>query len=178
MLKIQHAILFLAMTLVFTGAQCADLAATDTGTADVTLVRGEEEPLRLVHDPLLSQVALSPPAEGAMELTFTYQDPLVYITLEVNGNAITEGDEVDMESAERNNADANIEVEYDTVMYSSATDGAEGYLKYEILYFDDTNGEVRVSFDVLLSPTTDTSAEPINISGYVEGVAGDPVQLD
>lgn len=178
MLKIQHAILFLAMTLVFTGAQCADLAATDTGAADVTLIRGEEEPLRLVHDPLLSDVALSPPAEGVMELTFTYQDPLVYVTLDVNGNAINAGDEIDMESADRNDADANIEVDYDTTMYSSATVGAEGYLKYEILYFDDTNAEVRVSFDVLLPPTTDTSAEPINISGYVEGIAGDPVQLD
>ena len=141
-------------------------------------MRGQEEPLRLVHDPLLSQVALSPPAEGVMELTFTYQDPLVYVTLDVNGNAINEGDEIDMESAERNDADANIEVEYDNVMYSSATNGAEGFLKYEILYFDDANGEVRVSFDVLLSPTTDTGAEPINVSGYVEGVAGDPVQLE
>ena len=88
MKKIILSFLFLNVALVLTGAECADLSAADTGSADVTIVRGEDEPVRLVHDPLLSQVALSPPAEGFMQLTFTYQDPLVYITLDVNGNAL------------------------------------------------------------------------------------------
>jgi len=178
MLCVHPRLFAICAVLLFSGAECADLAATDSGSADVTLVRGAEEPLRLFHDPLESQVALSPPAEGVMELTFTYQDPLVYFTLDVNGNAITEGQEIDMESADRNDADANIEVEFDTVQYSSATGNAEGFLTYDILYFDDVNGEVRVTFDVLLSPTTATDAEPINVSGYIEGVAGDPVNLD
>jgi hypothetical protein len=169
--------LFLNASLMLTGAQCADLAATDTGSADVTIVRGEEEPVRLVHDPLLSQVALSPPAEGFMQLTFTYQDPLVYITLDVNGNALEEGQQVDIPLTELTNEDANIDVEWESVQYSSALDNAEGYLSYEVLYHDDNNGEVRVSFDVLLHPTTATDEEPINISGFVEGVAGDPVNL-
>ena len=37
--------------------------------------------------------------------------------------------------------------------------------------------EKFVPLDVLLHPTTATDAEPINISGFVEGVAGDPVEL-
>lgn len=177
MKNIFRSILFLNAALILTGAQCADLASTDTGNADVTIVRGEDEPVRLVHDPLLSQVALSPPAEGFMQLTFTYQDPLVYITLDVNGNALQEGQQVDLPLAELTNEDANIDVEWEAVQYSSALENAEGYLSYEVLYYDDNNGDVRVSFDVLLHPTTDTSAEPINISGFVEGVAGDPVNL-
>ena len=177
MKKIILSFLFLNVALVLTGAECADLSAADTGSADVTIVRGEDEPVRLVHDPLLSQVALSPPAEGFMQLTFTYQDPLVYITLDVNGNALEAGQQVDLPLTELTNEDANIDVEWEGVQYSSALDSAEGYLSYEVLYHDDSNGEVRAAFDVLLHPTTATDAEPINISGFVEGVAGDPVEL-
>jgi hypothetical protein len=177
MKNILKSFLFLHLTLIISGAQCADLAATDSGSADVTLVRGEEEPLRLVHDPFLSQVALSPPAEGFMELTFTYQDPLVYITMDINGNALTEGQQVELPLTDLTNDDANIDVEWDTTSYSSALTNAEGYLSYEILYYDDTDANVRVTFDVLLHPTTADDAEPINISGFVEGLAGQPSEL-
>jgi hypothetical protein len=177
MKQILKSLLFLNLTLVLGGAECADLAAIDSGSADVTIVRGEEEPLRLIHDPLLSQVALSPPAEGFMELTFTYQDPLVYITMDINGNALTEGQQVDLPLTELTSEDANIDVEWDMTTYSSALTNAEGYLSYEILYYDDTDANVRIAFDVLLHPTTADDAEPINISGFIEGLAGQASDL-
>ena len=70
----------------------------DTGTADVTIEREGEDPLRLVHDPEQSQLSLTPPAEGTVELTFAFQDPAVELRLVVDGNQAAQGDVVELPS--------------------------------------------------------------------------------
>jgi hypothetical protein len=97
--------------------------------------------------------------------------------MDINGNALTEGQQVDLPLTELTSEDANIDVEWDMTTYSSALTNAEGYLSYEILYYDDTDANVRIAFDVLLHPTTADDAEPINISGFIEGLAGQASDL-
>jgi len=150
----------------------------DTGNADVTLTPDGQDPVRLVHDPLLSQVLLTPPAEGVMELTYTYQDPYVPIALTVNGNVLSEGQRLELPLAgEITSEDVAMEIEHDGTSYSSATDDAAGFFQFDTMYFDDNNADIRVTFDVTLQPTTGEGS-PLLASGFIEGVAGDPVYLD
>jgi hypothetical protein len=155
--------------LVFGGANC-DSLALDTGAADVTLTVGEEEPLRLVHDATLSQIALTPPVEGEVELTFAFQDPLVDLTLRVNANEVSEGDRVELPVAPEQ---LFLSVQTDTDEYVS-TDGSSGTVELLILFVDEDAGAAEVNAQIL---TTLVSSDPmsdatVDVDGFVEARVG------
>ena len=145
----------------------------DSGTAEVEIQRGDEEVLVLIHDPTKSQVALTPPVDGEVELAFTYQDPLVSVILRVNGNQVASGERVDLP------ADANtllLSVVFDDAEFVS-TAGASGSVDVETLVIEEEAGsaELRASFDATLVATDPQSDETVQVRGFVEGSVGDPL---
>jgi hypothetical protein len=154
-------------------AACADGGTDfDSGAADITIERDGVEPLRLVHDPELSQVTLTPPTEGIIELVFAYQDPLVTLRLVVNSELVVEGVEVPFPVASPLSPDdVLLTLEIDDVIYTSDDAAATGFVLFDVLEIDEENdyADVIATFDAVLVGTNDS----ITLSGSVEGRVGD-----
>lgn len=156
--------LFPAAILALAG--CAPGAVDDTGAADLTLTAAGGEPLQLIHAPGLSEVRVTPPVDGEVELRFTYNDPLVDVTLRTNANEVSEGEVVALPSEA-----LSLTVVMDDAEYTS-TD-ASGDVELQVLDVDDASGAATVS--ALLDATLRSdAADELVVEGFLEGsVEGD-----
>ena len=144
---------------------CAPGVVEDTGAADLTLT-GAGEPLELIHTPGQSEVRVTPPVDGEVELSFVYNDPLVDVALRTNAHEVSEGETVTLPS------DAlSLTVLFEDVEYTSAA-GA-GSVELQGLEVDDERGAAFVS--ALIDATLASAAgEELLVEGFVEGsVEGD-----
>jgi len=144
----------------------------DEGTADITVEREGEEPLRLVHDPELSQVTLTPPTEGTVELDFTYQDPLVTLRLVVNTEVVDEGEEVALPvTAPRTADDLLLTLEIDDALFTSDDPGAAGSVLFDVLFVDEEAGAADVI--ATIEATLVGAGATVSVSGHVEARVGE-----
>lgn len=151
-------------------AACVPVGGFDSGNAQVQVQRAGES-LDLTHDPTLSQVTLTPPVEGVVELTFAYQDPLVTVTLRLDASQLSEGEAVSLPVAEDT---LFLAVAFDDAEFVSSADGASGTVALEVLNVDDASGsaEVYASFDVTLAASDPASDETVQAQGFLEGSVG------
>jgi len=147
-------------------AACDGGGGFDAGAADVFITHGEDEQ-PLVHDPYYSLVSTTPPVGGVVTVTFSFQDPQVTVEVEVDSNAVSEGQSVSIPSL-----DARLDVELDGVLFSSNAAGASGQLSFDVLQVDEAAdaAEVIVSFDAHL--VTSDGADALDANGSIEGRVG------
>ncbi len=149
----------------------------DSAAADVTLTLGDQTPLRLIHEPGLSEVRLTPPVGGVVELSFTYNDPLVDVTLRTNADEVSEGAIVTLPVEP---SVLSLTVLYDDVEYRSDLSasalidvGASGTIELQALLVDDETGAADVSALIDATLVSSDNAE-LRVEGFVEdGLAGD-----
>ncbi len=132
----------------------------DTGVADVTFQEEGGAAVRLVHSEELSDVSLTPPAEGVVELDYAYQDPGVTLRLRVDSVAVAEGDVVDLPQG-----GVQLTVDYEGVAYSSENAGAGGTVSLDTLQIDADTGTLSATIDATL---TDDEGGTLIVSGSVE----------
>lgn len=155
------------LAAVFVTLGCAPGDFGDDGAADLTLTAGEDTPLQIIHAPGESQVRLTPPVDGEVELSFTYNDPLVDVSLRTNANDVAEGDLVALPSTV-----LALSVLLDDIEYT-AGEGSSGNVELQVLAIDDESGAADVSavIDALL---ISAEGEELVVDGFIEGsVAGD-----
>lgn len=125
------------------------------GAAFITVTTADEE-LNLEHDPLQSQLSLTPPAEGTVQLTFTFQDPAVELRLTVDDALVDEGDTVDLPG--------------DGVVLTLDVDGIDyeataGSVTINVLAIDEEAGTLAASIDADLTAADDAV---VTVVGDVE----------
>jgi hypothetical protein len=136
----------LALALLPLLAACAPGGFEQGESADVTYTRAGEAPLRLVHDPLLSTVTLTPPVASVTEITFRFQDPLVELRLMIDGEPLSEGDTVPLPA---DASELSLTVRWDGVTYGSGP-GSGGEVDLSLLSLDPGAVTVSAIFDALL----------------------------
>jgi hypothetical protein len=168
---VQAVSLFVILGIVAMG--CADGGTGfDTGTADITIEREGEEPLRLVHDPELSQISMTPPTERIVEVVFAYQDPLVTLRLVINGQLVVEGDQISFPVASPLTPDdLLLTIEIDDELFGSDDVNAGGSVFFDVLEIDEDNdyADVIATLDAVLVGTTSN----LTVSGSVEARVGE-----
>lgn len=152
---------------------CTPLDFIDTGAAEVTLTRGDKAPLVLVHDPAESQIALTPPVGGVLELLFQFQDPFVALTLRVDESRVSEGERVTLPSDQET---LFFGVAFDDAEFISTAQGADGFVEITTLQIDEAAGfaELGATFDVALPAADPMLGEVTTASGFVEASVGSP----
>lgn len=153
---------------------CAPLGGLDgfdDGAAEVTLQRGDAEPLQLVHNTALSDLSLTPPVDGIVELSFAFQDPFVTLTLRVDANAFPAGERVPLPTEA---AALRLAIAFDDVSFVSTAPGAQGALELQVLEVGEDSAALSAFLDVDL-PSEDASlVETLAATGFVEASYGDP----
>lgn len=148
---------------------CAPGDFEDGGAADLTLSPADGAPLQIIHSPGLSVVRVTPPVDGEVELSFSYNDPLIDVTLLANANLVSEGEVVALP------ADPTalfLTVLLDDVEYGSG-EGSSGSVELQVLSVDDETGAAEVSA-VIAATLVSADGEELVVDGFVEGsVAGD-----
>lgn len=137
------------------------------GAADLTLTAGEEAPLQLIHAPGESEVRVTPPVDGVVELTFTYNDPLVDVALRVDEAEVGEGDVVSLPASP---AALALSVIYDDVEYTAEGDAA-GEVELVVLALDEESGAAEVNAVIAATLVADDGSELL-VDGFVEGSVG------
>lgn len=154
-------VLSLAALGLFVGCVPTDF---ESGAADLTLTPGEETPLQLIHESGLSTVRVTPPVDGEVELSFTYNDPLVDLTLRADSNEVSEGDVVQLPAPPEA---LSLTVIYDGVEYGSG-EGSSGTVAMQALFVEDDTGAADVS--ALIEATLVASdGATLAVDGFVEG---------
>lgn len=157
--------------LLVLGCDGGDLE--DEGSADVTFTRDGEEPLRLVHDPERSSVSITPPVEGAVELTFEYQDPQVTLTVAFDADDIAEGDEVSLPVQDPLTGESlSLEVLWGEGAYDSGLAGAAGTVLFDLLEVDEATDLVDVAIELDLTLPDEVDAGPVGVDGVVSARTG------
>lgn len=160
--------LFLLSLLPLVAAECAPPPASfPSGDASLTLQTADAT-LNFSHDPSLSSVTLTPPAEGLLIATFAYQDPPLTLTLALDAHSFAAGDTVSLPlSPPLTASDLLMTLDYAGATYSSAG-ASSGSLDIASLQVDDQSATaaLSISFDVAL--VADTSAS-VSLSGFIEG---------
>jgi hypothetical protein len=158
----RRALVFLLTLPFLAAAECGELPGggdDGAGSATVTITRdGQDE--TLTHDPSLSDLSLTPPAQGVVELTFAYQDPAITVRLRVDGGAVSTGDTVTLPSP-----DVELVVETDTGTFSSANDGSSGQVTFDQLDVTEDAASLAASFDATLA---DDEGATIAVVGDVD----------
>jgi hypothetical protein len=151
----------LALAILPLLAACAPGGFEQGESADVTYTRAGEEPLRLVHDPLLSTVTLTPPVASVTEVTFRFQDPLVELRLMIDGGQLSEGDTVTLPA---DASQLSLTVRWDGVLYGSGP-GASGAVDLLLLSLDPGFVTVSALFDALL---VSAAGDELRVLGSLE----------
>ena len=158
--------------LSLSGALCDTSAIEKGGAAEVTLTADGETPLNLLHNQDLSDVTLTPPASGVVEIAFNYQDPLVDVAITLDSKRFSQGDSASFPAAGAFTDDElSMTVSYADEVYTSQSDSASGTIDFELLHVDDNGADVRVAFDVQLATS---SAKTLSVSGFIEDIVGSP----
>ena len=117
------------------------------------------------------------PVDGELELSFTYNDPLIDVTLRTNANDVAEGEVIEL-PAEPSLLLLSVlydEVEYRSDLGPSAMidQGASGTVEMQVLLVDDESGAADIS--ALLDATlVSTAGDELRVEGFLEdSVASD-----
>lgn len=146
---------------------CGPGGFEDSGAADVTL-ESADEVLELVHDPSLSQITLTPPTGGVVELQFSYQDPLVDVLVRANADEVAAGDVVNMPSDPNR---LEVSVAWGEGIYRSQ-EGSSGTVDVQAFETDEAAGYATLSVVISGDLADDALGETIAIDGFVEGTVG------
>lgn len=136
----------------------------DSGAADLTLTQDDDAPLQLIHEEGVSTVRVTPPVDGEVELTFTYNDPFVDLTLRADSNEVSEGDVVALPALPEQLA---LTVDYGGVAYTSG-EGSSGSVTLQALFVDDETGAADVSAAIEAILVASDGAT-LSVDGFVEG---------
>jgi hypothetical protein len=164
--------------MIFKGALLTAAAAmlvgcapgfSDTGNANLTLTVEGGETIAVLHDPLRSQVVLTPPAAGKVRLSFTNNDPFVAVDVDVDSNLVSQDDTVTLPvSGDLSDNDVFVVVEMSEDTYSSQDPDASGRLAFPTLYVEGDAADVQVELDATLVGGAGT----LTIDGFIEGSVG------
>jgi hypothetical protein len=155
---------FLAVTLV----GCAP-GFSDSGNASLTLTVEGQDPITVIHDPLRSRVSLTPPAGGEVRLSSINNDPFVEVTIGIDANLVSEGDDVGLPvEPPLTDNDLFVLVEMSDDAYSSEDSQARGMLSFPTLFVSEDSADVQVELDATLIG----SEGSLSIDGFIEDSTG------
>jgi hypothetical protein len=146
---------------------CGPGGIEDSGAADVTL-ESADEVLELVHDPALSQITLTPPTGGEVEMQFSYQDPLVDVLVRANADQVAAGDVVDLPSDPNR---LEVSVAWGEGIYRSQ-EGSTGTVDVQSFETDEEAGYAFLSVVIAADLADAATGETLAVNGFVEGSVG------
>lgn len=151
---------------------CGPGAIDDSGTADVIL-ESSDETLELLHDPGLSQISLTPPTGGVVELLFSYQDPLVDVLVRADAGEVAAGDVVDLPSDPNR---LEVSVLWGDGQYTSQ-EGSSGTVDIQIFDTDEEAGFASLSVAISGELADTASGETILIDGSLDATVGSLAEM-
>lgn len=166
---LSRAVMLCAATLVTTAA-CTPLS-TDAGAAQLRIVVGDESQT-VIHDPTASDIALTPPTAGIVELAFVQHEPLIDFSVRLDANVLEEAQVVTLPLGDGGDAQVpadalHMQFEVDGIVYTADGAGTSGDIALTTLVVSEADAEVRVDLTTVTLVSADGAT--VELDGFVEG---------